>query len=213
VVEAAVSKFRVKPKIIAVWVTLAALLALIVHVDRAERAERRERFFNPPMDARSLLPLPMEQIGAIEIGHAGTLHLFERDASGAWLYHGVHAKDEQEHEHVVDPEAAERIAYSFGGLDRALTERRLPLNPHDDVYGISRPEMVIIVYALGDPTPVAQYTVGDVAPDAISRYVLIAGQTDVITIPEYQVENLVTLIRDMKERSGNRKHFGADPSS
>jgi hypothetical protein len=203
-VETAVSKLRVKPKVVAIWLTLAALLALIVYVDRADEAARRDRFFNPPMDARSLLPLPIEQIGAIEIGHTGVLHLFERDSSGTWLYHGVHAEDEQEHEHIVDPEAAERIAYSFGGLDRALIERRLPLDPQNDVYGVSRPEMVILVYALGHPNPVAQYTVGDVAPDAISRYVLIAGQTDVITIPEYQIENLVELTKAMKQRYANR---------
>jgi hypothetical protein len=205
-VEAAVSRLLIKPKLVAVWGTLAALIALIVYVDSTDRAAHREMMLNPPMDTRSLLPLPIEQIGAIEIAHAGMLHLFERDIAGDWFYHGVHAETEEEHEHATDPEAAERIAYSFDGLNRALIERRLAMNPQDDVYGISRPEMVIMVYASARHSPIAQYTVGDIAPDVLSRYVLISGQSEVITIPEYQIENLVGLIKQMKERySSDRK--------
>lgn len=198
--EAAVSRLLIKPKLIAVWGTLAALIGLIVYVDSADRAAYQDRMLNPPMDARSLLPLPIEQVNAIEIAHAGLLHLFERDIAGDWFYHGVHAETEEEHEHITDLEAAERIAYSFAGLDRALIERRLAMNPEDDVYGISRPEMVMMIYMPARQDPIAQYTVGDIAPDALSRYVLISGQSEVITVPEYQIENLVGLIKEMKER-------------
>ena len=32
-------------------------------------------------NSRMLLPLPIEEVGAVEIGHAGGLHRFERDAA------------------------------------------------------------------------------------------------------------------------------------
>ena len=197
---------RISLRVVAIWAALAALVVLIVYVDAMDRTSPTPVGPDSPVDERSLLPLPIDRVGAIEIGHAGMLHRFERDATGKWFYHGVHAETAEEHEHVSDAEISDRIAYSFGGLDRALIERRLALDPASDVYGISRPEMVILVYALPPQNPIAQYSVGDVAPDVFSRYVLISGQTEVVTIPEYQIENLVGLIEEMQERySDDRK--------
>jgi hypothetical protein len=43
--------------------------------------------------------------------------------------------------------------------------------------------MVILVYRAREAQPLAQYAVGDVAPDAISRYVDAVGGAGVVTIP------------------------------
>ena len=53
----------------------------------------------------------------------------------------------------------------------------------------------MLVYGARQSQPLAQYAVGHVAPDAVSRYVLVVGQPVVATIPNYQVDNLLALVR------------------
>ena len=38
--------------------------------------------------------------------------------------------------------------------------------------------MLILIYRAGDPKPLGQYAVGDIAPDRLSRYVLALGSPD-----------------------------------
>ena len=54
----------------------------------------------------------------------------------------------------------------------------------------------MLVYLPNDLKPRAQYAVGDIAPDKVSRYVLGVGSSAVVTIPNYQIENLVGLITE-----------------
>jgi hypothetical protein len=49
--------------------------------------------------------------------------------------------------------------------------------------------------ARANPQPLAQYAVGDVAPDGLSRYVLQVGSASVVTIADYQITNLLDLIQ------------------
>jgi hypothetical protein len=37
--------------------------------------------------------------------------------------------------------------------------------------------------------------VGHVAPDTVSRYVMVVGSPAVVTIPKYQIDNLLDLVR------------------
>jgi hypothetical protein len=73
-------------------------------------------------------------------------------------------------------------------------ERQLELNVQANNYGLSSPQMIILVYAKGNPLPMAQYAVGDIAPDGLSRYVLPVGANFVVTIANYQIDNLLGLI-------------------
>ncbi|HEU5283039.1 MAG TPA: hypothetical protein VFU53_04450, partial [Burkholderiales bacterium] len=43
--------------------------------------------------------------------------------------------------------------------------------------------------------PLVQYAVGDLAPDQFSRYVQAVGSPTVITIANYQIDNLLGLIQ------------------
>jgi hypothetical protein len=143
-----------------------------------------------------LLPVTVDQLGAIEVVHTGTLHRFERDAAGAWFYH-VHDVDtgsEGAHSHDVDPSLAERIAYAFAAFGRTRIERRLTLKTQGKDYGVTTPEMLILVYRPHDMQPLAQYAVGDIAPDTLSRYVLVVGSATVVTIANYQINNVLALI-------------------
>jgi hypothetical protein len=146
-------------------------------------------------DARRLLPVPTEQLGALEIADAGRLHRFERDATGTWFYHGVHAATEAAHTHASDPALAASIERAVEAFGRTRIERDFALERNGAAYGVASPEMVVLVYGARQSQPLAQYAVGHVAPDALSRYVLVVGQPVVATIPNYQIDNLLALVR------------------
>jgi len=147
-------------------------------------------------DARALLPIPVSQVGAIEILQAGVLHRFERDPTGAWFYHGVHQAAQAAHPHQADAVMAKRIESAFAGFDRTQIERQLPLTQGGKEYGLTAPQMLILVYRPKEQQPLAQYAVGDVAPDTYSRYVMIVGRPNVVTIATYQIDNLLALLKD-----------------
>jgi len=55
--------------------------------------------------------------------------------------------------------------------------------------------MVILVYRPSDLQPLLQVAVGDVAPDKLSRYVMVVGRASAVTIANYQIDNLLSLIK------------------
>lgn len=196
-VETALSGAKVgargRGKLIAVWLLLAALVVAIVLIERHDRAASMAP--DTGRDARLLLPVAIEELGAIEVAHNGTLHRFERDATGAWFYHGVHTGSEQQHAHSSDPATAARIEKALAGLGRARMERQFPLNIQADEFGVTRPEMFIMVYRPKELQPLSRYAVGTVAPDKVSRYVLPVGSSWVVTIADFQIDNLLSLIQ------------------
>ena len=180
-----------RPRLVAVWLLLAALVGVIAVIEyRAARSSGRVSTTDP----RLLLPVPVDQLGAIEVADAGALHRFERDAAGTWFYHGVHTRSESTHTHEVDPSAAGRIERALLAFGRTRIERQLARDKDAGAYGVTTPRILILVYRRNESQPLAQYAVGDVAPDTVSRYVEVVGGSGVVTIPNYQIENLLTLI-------------------
>jgi Domain of unknown function (DUF4340) len=176
----------------AVWLVLAALVGVIVVIELTE-GRRSDRASEP--DPRLLLPVPVNQLAAIELVDAGRLHRFERDATGAWFYHGVHTGAESgSHEHAADPAQSQRIGAVFAALGRARVEREFPRASDARDYGVTTPQVLILLYRPKEPQPLAQYAVGDVAPDTVSRYVELVGSARVVTIPTYQIDNLLVLL-------------------
>ena len=176
-----------------VWCVLGVLLLAIGVIEYGDR-----RATSPDAgatDTRSLLPVPVDQLGAIEIADRGRLHRFERSPAGAWFYHGVHTETTATHTHTADPLLSERIERAFAALGRARTERRFDLAGDGDRYGLMAPEVVILVYRPHETQPLAQYAVGSLAPDTVSRYVALVGRRSVVTIPDYQVDNLRGLVQ------------------
>jgi hypothetical protein len=200
-VEAAVSKgVGARRRVLVVWLVLAALIAGIAGMEFRNRSRLPEKVAEgvPGVEgSRMLLPAAVADLGAIEVGHAGTLHRFERDGTGAWFYHGVHAGQQQVHGHNTDPVQAEIIDKAFAALGRTRMERQLKIDVQTGAYGLTSPQMIIIVYGKDNPLPLAQFAVGDVAPDGLSRYVLPLGGSYVVTIANYQIDNLLGLIRNM----------------
>ena len=205
---------RLRPRLVVVWALLAALIVAIVVIERTDliRSQPAEEdgHGDRPVETRWLLPAPIEQIGTVEVAHAGMVHRFERDANGAWFYHGSHTGQEGSHEHQPDPATAAKIEHALTGFGRARIERTFPLDsaaqgigPMErestpDLkgrdYGVTVPSMIVLVYAPGQPQPLMQYAVGDLAPDGLSRYVLPVGRTTVVTIADYQITNLLDLL-------------------
>lgn len=187
----------IRRRTVVVWLVLALLvagIALIEYRNRSRLPEDVAERVHGAEGSRMLLPLPITEIAEIELGHAGTMHRFERDASGAWFYHGAHVSAQAAHEHQTDPVQAGIIDKAFAALGRTRMERQLKLDVQGGAYGLMAPQMIIIVYVRGNPLPLAQFAVGDVAPDGLSRYVLPVGGNYVVTIANYQIENLLGLI-------------------
>jgi len=178
---------------VAVWLVLAVLVVAIVALEYADR--RRATSGAVETDPRRLLPVPVEQLGAIEVADAGRLHRFERDANGTWFYHGFHTGAESGHTHTADPALAARIERAFAAFGRTRIERQFALDRDGAAYGLATPEILVLVYRPQQAQPLAQYAVGHVAPDTASRYVTLVGSRVVTTIPTYQIDNLLALTR------------------
>ncbi len=195
----------VRRRVLVVWVILAMLIAgsaFMEYRNRSKLAEGVAETIHGEEGSRMLLRAPIAQLGAIELGHAGMLHRFERDTFGAWFYHGMHTSAQAAHAHQTDPVQAQIIEKAFAGLERARMERQFKLEVQSANYGLLSPQMIILVYGKGNPQPLAQYAVGDVAPDGLSRYVLPVGSSYVVTIANYQIDNLLNLIQAVAEKPG-----------
>jgi len=195
-----VSARAIRPRLLAIW---GLLLVLVVAIAAIELRDRANAPLDPDnvRDPRMLLPVPLAQLGVVEIAHAGALHRFERDSAGGWFYHGVHTGAQGAHAHQPDPALAQRIDTALTAFGRTHIEREMSLAKGPQEYGLASPQMVILVYAPKELKPLAQYAVGDVAPDTYSRYILVVGRPNVGTIPNYQIENLLGLIKAASEES------------
>jgi len=197
---AGTNRSGLSPRLTIVWGVLLVLLGAIVAIEWADRARtEREDSEQARRDPRLLLPVPVEEVGVIEVAHAGAVHRFERDAAGAWFYHGVHAQTDAAHTHQAEPAMAQRIETAFQGFGRTRMERKLPTGVSVQQYGLANPQMVILVYRPNELQPLLQVAVGDVAPDKLSRYVMAVGRPSVVTIANYQIDNLVGLIKAAAE--------------
>ena len=96
-----------------------------------------------------------------------------------------------------------RIASAVVAFGRTRRERDFALERDGAAYGVATPEMVVLVYGTRPGQPLAQYAVGHVAPDALSRYVMVVGKPVVVTIPNYQIENLLALVRAASEAAAS----------
>lgn len=200
-----------RPRLAAVWVLFLALAAAIVAIEVADRGGISEPEGRAEgRDPRLLLPVPLEQVSAIEVAHAGSIHRFERDAAGTWFYHGAHARSDAGHMHQPDPVLAQRIESALQGFGRARMERTLSIDQGVERYGLAVPQMLILAYRPKEVQPLLQVAVGDVAPDTFSRYVMVVGSSSVVTIANFQIDNLLELVKAAVE-SGQGQEAIARP--
>jgi len=179
-------------KVAFIWIAVLAL-ATVIFVKERELALSVEQ--PEGHDPKWLVPVALEEIGALEILRKGQLHRFERDDKGIWFYHGQQDDPNiKDHAHRADPLAATTIAQAVAMFVRTRKEQPIPLQPGKDEYGVSRPDILIMVYNPKKSEPVARFSVGMVSPNGYSRYVLAVGANEAVTIPEYQITNLMAMI-------------------
>jgi len=185
-----------RSKSIIVWLVFAVLAVAIGYLKYSDWQEEQATQTRMAADERSLLPLKLDAISAVEVAYEGNLYRFERDEAGTWFYHahGVNTGIQAQHGHVADVDQAKEIDTRLAGLGRARMERKLDPN-NKEQYGVTRPQMLILVYITAAPKPLAQYAVGDLAPDKLSRYVMLVDTGEVVTIADYQIQNLIDLIK------------------
>jgi hypothetical protein len=196
---------------VVVWAVLVVLVGAIAVLETLDRLHAATG--EGERDARRLLPVPVDQLAALEVADAGRLHRFERDAGGRWFYHGVHGAADAAHTHTPDPVLADRIARAVAAFGRTRIERQFSLDGDGGTYGLASPELVVLIYRASQSQPLAQYAVGGVAPDTASRYVMVVGRPGVVTIANYQIENLQSLVQAATTSAGAAPGSAATPSA
>lgn len=180
-----------------IWLVLVVLIAAIAFIqfrdDEGNAGD--DGHGHAAAESKMLLPLPVSELGVIEIATDGSLHRFELDATGNWFYHGAHAAAVAGHGHAMNLALSERINKVFAGLDKAKRERDAPFDKDKDAFGVVVPKIILIVYRPKESQPLAQIAVGDIAADGLSRYVHHVGSDKVYTLPEYHIQNLLTAVR------------------
>ncbi len=182
-------------RLIIIW---GVLLALAVVIFIGERQRSEQLGVSTQRVVPWLLPAPMEKLGAIEIMVEGSMHRFERDAEGRWFYHGAHDASKAEHGHSTDPQMAALIEKAMIAFGRVQREQKIAIKAGEDEYGVTRPDVFILVYLPKTDEPLARYAVGTVAIDRVSRYVLPVGAAEIVTIPDFHIKNLLALIDAVK---------------
>lgn len=188
-----------RPRVVVTWLLLIGLIGAIAWIKYQDRAAA------PVVDdaaqaknARMLLPMSINEVGALEIFYAGTLHRFERDKAGFWFYHahGAAKAADATHAHQTDSAQATLIGTAFSGLSRTHMEREFPLG-NEAEYGLNAPEMFVLLYGLDTAQLLEKITVGTLAPDGLSRYVSSNLYAKVVSIANYQIENLQNLLKSV----------------
>ena len=176
-----------------VWAAAAALAAGIAVSEGAG-------LFAPPprtdshghtigQGPRYLVRVPMEQLTAVEIAVGEGVWRFDRGADGVWRHGGDDGTD-----------ASARIEQAMGMFGRAQITREIGGSRDVKRYGVLTPEVSVSLFADDPESPAARYFFGDVAPDELSRYVLLFGEFLVVTVPEYHTANLTGLTADFDPR-------------
>ena len=182
-------------RLIIIW---GVLLALAVVIFIGERQRSEQLGVSTQRVVPWLLPAPMEKLGAIEIMVKGSMHRFERDAEGRWFYHGAHDASKAEHGHSTDPQMAALIDKAMIAFGRVQREQKIAIKAGEDEYGVTRPDVFILVYLPKADSPLASYAVGTIATDRVSRYILPVGAADIVTVPDFHIKNLLALIDAVK---------------
>lgn len=153
-----------------------------------------------PAGAGLLLPVSMARVWVVEVIRAGTLTRFERDSAGNWFRHtGRHSHAAGAPTHRADPAQARTIAAALATFGETTIERRVAegADGHDLAdFGLAFPELIVILYARDNSTPVAQLELGQLS-GGFDRFARLAPGGDVVTIAEFAVRHLTGLLKAM----------------
>ena len=176
-----------------VWVILAFLLVFIFLLGPAPDKQTRTHSHNLNPESKFLIPDKIHGMGAIEIIIDGNLYRYQRDNKMDWFYHDQNHMESDNHNHGTNKKQSDKIKYSLAGFGRTQKERSFTFDFRNDEYGVMKPKLYILIYENPDDTkPSIKISVGDIAPDNLSRYVLVNSQ--IYTIANFHIDNLLNLI-------------------
>jgi hypothetical protein len=193
----------VRPRVVIIWLLLLGLIGAIAYIKYLDRvAVPMASDETQAKSARMLLPMSINDVAALEIFHAGVLHRFERDKAGQWFYHvhGAAKTNDASHAHQTDSAQATLIGTAFSGFSRTHMEREFPRG-NEAEYGLTTPEMFVLLYGKNTAQLLDKFTVGSLAPDGLSRYIASNNYPKVLTIANYQIENLLNLVKSISPAS------------
>ena len=139
--------------------------------------------------ARSLVPLPIGDLAAVEIYARHHAVRFERDAGGAWLLHRHAPGDDPSTLHRADPAESERIAQALASFSRIRIERSVGHGAGGDAYGLADPEAIIVLFGSDEARPPLDFAVGDPADG--DRYLQMPDHAEIVAVPDGQITRLM----------------------
>jgi hypothetical protein len=178
----------------ALWLAVLAL-ALAAVAWQAVRPAGPAAIDEDNVAAAPLIAASEASWTAVELLGPEGLQRFERDAANRWLKHADVAGEVADHQHRADAASAERIGAAFGTFSRTGIERSLVVDPGAlAAYGLERPLLIVLIRG-AEGRPVLTLEVGNVAPDGLSRYARLPRDGSVMTIPGYQIDGLLALVK------------------
>jgi hypothetical protein len=142
---------------------------------------------------RSLMPLPLEEVAAVEIFARGKSYRFERDGSGAWLLHRHTPGDDPNMIHRADPAQSQRIAGALAAFSQTPIESSVARGADGDAYGLVDPEAIIVLFNADQAVPPLDFAVGAPA-NGLGRYILMPDHAEIVTIPDVQIASLMDFL-------------------
>jgi hypothetical protein len=145
---------------------------------------------------RFLVPVPMDQLAAVELVRRGQIYRFERDGADRWFLHAhEHAAGQSKHGHEADPTETARIVQGLEMFGRTRVERVVGRADIDDRrFGTATPTVIVNLFERDAVRPVRRLLAGDLAPDGFARYLKITEEAEIVTIPDYQIQTLLDLL-------------------
>jgi hypothetical protein len=194
---------KVNRRTVATWGVLSAIIAAIVVVEftgmlGSGGGESHQEFSHQDAgEVKFLVPVPVGTLGAIEIAFAGGVYRFQRDATDSWYrhYHEPGEAEDIAHEHRADADLAPMIGQALAAFGRTRRDQDIGAGAEGVDYGVSTPMMVITLYPADGEAPLARYAIGDMLTDGFRRYTRIDDGPKIVTIANYQIENLQELIQ------------------
>ena len=193
-----------RPRLLAVWLVLLALVGAIVVADRTRIFD----FEPPPRTAgTSVFQFTEADLGSVEVLYKGQFAALMRDPGGQWFQHdashshsgaAVGADAPAGETHGADPARAATIAEQVAVTARMIADRRVTPERGLESYGLDNPQTMIAFYgkAVGDDVPsrLDVLYVGDLLPTQFTYYAKREGEGDLLLIPRHFVALLLRLM-------------------
>lgn len=210
-----------------VWLGVAGVITLIVLAERGVFTPPNVHVAHAhnPVGNVALVPMSVHQITFIEVSRADQSFMFKRKIPGnSYAYmpeanglkprhaHGKHEHGPASHSQQHQPshhhhqaldqkERAIAIDNRLGALVRARAKRRFAGDWQRKEYGLKGSDLSVAFYRSRRGAPAARLTFGALAPDTLSRYVRLDGTDDVMTVAQYQLDNIEALLGLVVESS------------